>query len=182
MPKKKPKPERDWYPNDLLRERCEQYGIPMPSFWPPDNNCLVWRLPPVSVSRAGLIIPDNNQSPHILGILMAMGPRAMDYLRSNGFELGHTVTFARFAGSEQHDHTPDQVLEAQFLILKDRDLMGSVELRQDLASGRAQYVLQPDGRHCLTRKLLNGRKEKLLALAASTDSKAEAETARRLAQ
>lgn len=182
MPKKKPKADpRDWYPNDLVKQRCKEYGIPMPSYWPMDNNCLVWRLPPVSLSRGGLVIPDTAEMPHIKGILMSMGPRAMDVLRSNGIEIGHTVVFARFAGWEPHDHTHTQSMEAAYIILKDRDIIGSDELREELATGKAQYVLGEGGRYNLTRKLLNGRKEKLLALAASTDSKAEAETAKKIA-
>jgi co-chaperonin GroES (HSP10) len=172
---------KDWYPNELLKKRCLEYGIPMPSYWPPDNNVLVWRLPPIEMSTGGLLIPEDARSPHIKGILMCMGPRAMDYLVSNGFDFGHTVVFARFAGSEMHDHTATQSLAEQFVILKDRDLMGSDELREDLATGRAKYVLQ-DGRHCLQRKLIGGRKEKLLALAASTDSPHEAAAARKIAQ
>lgn len=178
---KKPKTDhRDWYPNDLIRKRCAEYGIPMPSFWPIDNCCLVWRLPPISISRGGIAIPDGAESPHIKGILMSMGPRAMDVLKSNGIEVGHTVVFARFAGWEAHDHKATTTLEAEFIMLKDRDIIGSDELREELATGKAQYVLE-NGRHSLQRKLLNGRKEKLLALAASTDSKAEAATAKRLA-
>lgn len=174
------KDQKDWYPNELIKKRCQEWSIPMPSFWPMDNNCLVWRLPPMDVTRGGIIVPDDNQSPHIKGILMAMGPRAMDVLKSNGIDVGHTVVFARFAGWEAHDHSNTKSLEAQFIMLKDRDIIGSDELREELASGKAQYVLE-NGRYCLQRKLLNGRKEKLLALAASTDSKAEAETARRIA-
>jgi co-chaperonin GroES (HSP10) len=181
MPKKKPKIDpKDWYPNPLVKKRCQEYGIPMPSYWPMDNNCLVWRLPPMTVTLGGIVVPDDAKSPHIKGILMSMGPRAMDVLRSNGIEIGHTVVFARFAGWEAHDHTTSQSLEAAYIILKDRDIIGSDELREELATGKATYVLE-GGRYNLSRKLLGGRKEKLLALAASTDSKAEAETARRLA-
>lgn len=178
MSTKKP---RDWYPNELLKSRCQNYGIPMPSYAATDNNVLVWRLPPVEVSVGGLVIPEDARSPHIKGILMSMGPRAMDVLISNGYDYGHTVVFARFAGSEMHDHTANRTLAEQFIILKDRDLIGSDELREELATGRAKYVLE-GGRYCLQRKLLNGRKEKLLALAASTDSPAEAATARKIAQ
>jgi co-chaperonin GroES (HSP10) len=179
--KKKPKPDtREWYPTPLLKKRCIEYGIPMPSYHPMDNNVLVWRLPPMGVTRGGIIVPDDAKSPHIKGILMAMGPRAMDVLKSNGIEEGQTVVFARFAGWEAHDHTMSQSLEAAFIILKDRDVIGSDELKEDLATGKAAYVLE-GGRYSLSRKLLNGRKEKLLALAASTESKAEAETARKIA-
>lgn len=181
MSRTKKKDPQNWYPTPLLKQRCEEYGVPMPSFWPFDNNVLVWRLPTLDVSRGGLIIPEDARSPHIKGILMAMGPRAMDVLKSNGIEEGHTVVFARFAGWEAHDHTATQSKAEQFIMLKDRDIIGSDELREQLATGQAKYVLE-GGRYCLQRKLLNGRQEKLLALAASTDNKNEAELAKKLAQ
>ncbi len=174
------KPE-NYYQTPLLKKRCQEYGIPTPSFFPMDNNVLVWRLPSLDVSRGGLLLPEDARSPHIKGILMAMGPRAMDVLKSNGIEEGHTIVFARFAGWEATDSTSKSSLSSQFIMLKDRDVIGSDELKEEIASGKAKYVLE-NGRYSLQRKLLGGRKEKLLALAASTDSPAEAATARKLAQ
>jgi chaperonin GroES len=178
MSRAKPKDPKDWYPNDLTKTRCKEYGIPMPSYWPMDNNVLVWRLPDVDVTPGGLVIPDTSKSPHIKGILLSMGPRAMDVLLSNGIDFGHTVVFTRFGGWEAHDHVDSTKLETMFLILKDRDIIGSDELRENIATGKSKFIKGADGRHALQ---IAGRKEKLLALAASTDSKHEAETARRLA-
>lgn len=183
MSRAKKKDPHDWYPNDLVKQRCKEYGIPMPSFWPMDNNVLVWRLPNLEVSRGGLLLPEDGQSPHIKGIVMSMGPRAMDVLKSNGIEEGHTVVFARFAGWEANDQVAGKMLskEARFLMLKDRDIIGSDELREQLATGQAKYVLGDGGRYMLQRKLLNGRQEKLLALAASTDNENEKKLATKLA-
>jgi co-chaperonin GroES (HSP10) len=173
---------KPFYATEKLRLRCQECGIEPPTYQPMDNNCVVWRLPPLELSKGGIVMPQNSQSPHIKGILVAVGPRARDVLYSNGIEEGDVVIFARFAGWEAQDRTNDKALDTEYLIIKDRDIIGSDDLRVALASGKAKYALdEKTGRWCLTRKLLNGRKEKLLALAASTNSPAEAETARRLA-
>ena len=165
----------------LLQMRCREWGIEIPTFAPMDNNCVVWRLPPLKVTKGGVIIPEDQQSPHAKGLLLAMGPRAMDVLRSNGIDVGHVIIFARFAGWETSDQTKEYAKGQLVLMLKDRDIIGSDDLRVALESGKARYVLGEDGRHRLETKLLDGRKEKLLALAASTHSPAERETAMRIA-
>lgn len=173
---------KPFYATEKLKLRCQEVGIEPPTYAPMDNNVVVWRLPPLKMSTGGIVLPDDAQSPHSKGILLAMGPRARDVLYSNGIEEGDVVIFARFAGWETPDRTPTKQLDTEYLILKDRDIIGSDDLRVDLAMGRAKYVLDDKtGRWCLQRKLLSGRKQKLLALAASTSSPAEAETARRLA-
>lgn len=173
---------KPYYATEKLRLRCKEVGVEPPTYQPFDNNCVVWRLPPLKMSSGGIVVPEDSQSPHSKGILLAVGPRARDVLYSNGIEEGDVVIFARFAGWETPDRTPTKQLDTEYLILKDRDIIGSDDLRVDLATGKAKYVLDDKtGRWCLQRKLLGGRKQKLLALAASTSSPAEAETARRIA-
>lgn len=173
---------KPFYATEKLRVRCAELGIDPPTYQPMDNNCVVWRLPPLKMSAGGIAIPDEAQGPHSKGVLVAVGPRARDVLYSNGIEEGDVVIFARFSGWETPDRTPTKNLGTEFLILKDRDIIGSDDLRVELSSGRAKYVLdEGTGRWCLQRKLLTGKKQKLLALAASTTSPAEAETARRVA-
>lgn len=173
---------KPFYATEKLRLRCKEVGIEPPTYQPMDNNCVVWRLPPLKVTSGGIVVPEDAQSPHSKGILLAIGPRARDVLYSNGIEEGDVVIFARFAGWETPDRTPTKALDTEYLILKDRDIIGSDDLRVELSQGKAKYVLDTGtGRWCLQRKLLSGRKQKLLALAASTTSPAEAETARRLA-
>lgn len=165
----------------LLEQRCREWQIDPPTFAPMDANCVVWRLPPLKETKGGIIIPEDQQSPHAKGLLLAAGPRAMDVLVSNGIAVGHIVIFARFAGWETTDQTAEYAKSQQILMLRERDIIGSDDLKKELDSGRARYVLGDDGRHRLERKLISGRKEKLLALAASTESQAEAKTARRIA-
>jgi co-chaperonin GroES (HSP10) len=173
---------KPFYETQKLKIRCEEVGVDPPTFQPQDNNCVVWRMPDLEMSRGGIVIPAAHRDAHVKGILMAVGPRARDVLYSNGINLGDVVIWARFAGWELHDKTHKEEKADQFIILKDRDILGSDDLRVDLATGKAKYVLDPStGRHNLVRKLLNGRKEKLLALAASTNSREESETARRMA-
>jgi co-chaperonin GroES (HSP10) len=164
----------------LLDRRCEEWDIEIPSFQPIDDNVIVWRLPPLKQSAGGLIIPDTADMPNVKGLLLKMGPRAMDILRSNGIEEGHVVIFARFAGWETQDQTPEHRRHNVILMIKARDIIGSDDLLEEIESGRAKYVLS-NGRYCLERKLLNGKKEKLLALAAGTSNPNEADTAKKIA-
>lgn len=173
---------RAFYETKKLEERCKEVGVDPPTYQPIDNNVVCWRLPPLMVSKGGIVIPEEHASPHIKGILMAVGPRARDVLFSNGIEVGDVVVWARFSGWEFHDKTAKTERGSEFVVLKDRDILGSDDLAVELAKGRAKYVLdEKTGRHNLVRKMISGRKQKLLALAASTTSAAEAETARRIA-
>lgn len=175
--KKKP-----YFETQKLKLRCEEVGIVPPLGQPLDNNCICWRLPDLEMSPGGIVIPTEHRSPHHKGILVAVGPRARDVLFSNGVEVGDIVVWARFAGAEHSDKTHNRDLGTQFITLKDRDILASDDLAADLAAGRARYVLdEATGRHNLVRRMISGKKQKLLALAASTQSPAEAETARRLA-
>lgn len=167
----------------LLKARMKEFGVKDVSYAPIDDQALIWRLPPLEVHKisknVSLFIPDDAQSPHIKGLLMAMGPRAMDILISNGIDLGHIVTWKRYAGDEFHDHTKDRRLKAEYIVVKARDIIGSDDLKKELDSGKAKYVRGADGRHQLQRLLPGGKVQKLRALAASTTSPAEAESATR---
>lgn len=171
------------YETEKLKLRCKEIGVDPPTYQPMDNNCVVCRLPDIELSRGGLVIPAAHRDAHVKGVLMAVGPRARDVLFSNGIQLGDIVIWARFAGWEMKDRTATEERPHEFIILKDRDILGSDDLRVELATGKAKYVLdEKTGRHNLVRNLLSGRKQKLLALAASTTSPHEAETARRIAE
>ena len=171
-----------YYETKKLEIRCKEVGFDLPTYQPIDNNCVCYRLPDIELSKGGLFVPASAESPHLKGSLVAVGPRARDVLFSNGIEVGDVVIWGRFSGWEHEDKTAAKELGTQFIVLKDRDIMGSDDLADDLAHGRAKYVLdQATGRHNLVKGLLTGRKQKLLALAASSNSAHEAETARRLA-
>ncbi|HYE97430.1 MAG TPA: co-chaperone GroES family protein [Planctomycetota bacterium] len=183
MPSKRKKGE------SLLDYRCRDWNIPKPTFQPIDNNVIVWRLPPLALSAGGIVIPESDQSPHVKGIVLAMGPRARDTLASNGIEEGHIVIFGRFAGWEAHDNRPEYARHNQVLMIKDKDIIGSDDLKAEMEAGRLRVVQDTDGRHKLAKvqshKLLpakESRKEKLERLANGTSNPHEAETAKRLAK
>lgn len=167
----------------ILVARCNEYGIDIPTFQPYGNNCIVWRLPPLTESAGGIIIPEDQQSPHVKGILLSAGPQAMDTLESNGITLGHVVIFQRFAGWETNDSTPEYQRHNRILMIKDREIVGSDDLRVALESGRAKYIRGADGRHTLQVKLISDKKQKLLALASDPGAtSAERATAKRIAK
>jgi co-chaperonin GroES (HSP10) len=173
----------------LLDYRCRDWNIPKVTFQPVDNNVIVWRLPPLALSAGGIVIPEDQQSPHVKGVILAMGPRARDTLVSNGIEEGHIVVFGRFAGWEAHDNRPEMARHNMILMIKDKDIIGSDDLKADLEAGKLRIVQDTDGRHKLakvkTDKLLTAkesRKEKLERLANGTSNPHEAAAARRAAE
>lgn len=171
----------------LLAWRMRDWNVPPNVSQPIDDQVIVWRLPPLQQSAGGLLIPDDMKSPNVRGILLAMGPRAMDVLCSNGIEVGHIVVFARFAGWEPDDNTPEFARHSQILMLKAKDINSSDDLKAMIDRGEIMYVKGDDGRYRLAkvtrpRKLPSARKKKLLALAKGTNNPNEAATARKLAQ
>lgn len=179
-------PHRDVkrHPDESLVDwRCRSWGVPRATFQPVDNNVVVWRLPPLVLSAGGIVLPEDQQSPHVKGILLGMGPRAADVLRGNGIELGHIVIFGRFAGWEPADNTPEYGRHNKILIIKDRDVIGSDDLRAEIAAGTTEYVQGEDGKHRVKRKLLgSSKKSKVMAMAKQGATPAERETARKIAE
>lgn len=171
----------------LLNWRIRDWGIPPCTSQPIDDQVIVWRLPPLELTPGGIIIPGDERSPNVKGIILAMGPRAMDTLCSNGIELGHIVVFARFAGWETHDSTPEYARHNQVLILKAKDINTSDDLKAAMDAGKMKYVRGDDGRYRLAivkkaKALPSERKKKLLALANGTTNENEAAVARKLAR
>lgn len=165
----------------LLQRRCREHGIDTASFQVTDDNVLVWRFPPLDMSPGGIVIPEDARSPHVRGILIGWGPRAADHLWSNGYEEGHIVIWKRFAGWEVNDRTPEAKRGNNFLFIKASDMLGSDDLGEQIRSGQASYV-RIEGRHVLQRRLISGKKERILALAADPNAyPAERATAKRIA-
>lgn len=165
----------------LLVERAKEWGFDIPVGAPFGPRVTVWRLPPIQKS-GGLWMPEDAQSPHVLGILVSAGMSALDVLESNGVTLGHYVKFERFAGWEHDDQTPEHKRGSRFLHLNDRNILESLDLMSDLEAGRVSYLRGEDGRTRLEVKLLSDKKAKVLRLAADPSAtKAERRTAARIA-
>jgi co-chaperonin GroES (HSP10) len=164
----------------LLVKRCREAGIDIPTYQPIGNLCLVWRFPPITMSKGGIILPD--ESPTSRGILVAAGPTALDYLESHGISLGHVVVFARFAGEEANDQGRDVELKQRFITLNSRDIQGSEDLRRGLEKGTYRYKIE-DGKRKLERPKalapVEDKKAKVLRLASdpgATDAERAAAT------
>lgn len=166
----------------LLVQRQKEWGYDIPTYQPRGTNIIVWRLPPLTETPSGLLIPEDHQSPHVKGILLAAGPKAMDSFESDGITLGHVVSFKRYSGVEINDQTPEALRGCRILQLDASDILGSDDLRQMLESGKASYVKGADGRHSLAVKAISDKKAKVLKLAADPSATpAERATATRLA-
>ena len=166
----------------LLVERAKYWGFELPSDATWADRVIVWRLPPIERSDGGIYMPGNLDSPHVLGVLVGAGMRALQELESNGITLGHYVKFERFAGWEHNDTTPEKLRGARFLYLNSRQILSSTDLKDALEDGRINYLTGEDGIVRLERKLLSAKKAKVLKLANDPGATpAERKTARRIA-
>lgn len=141
-------------PNELLEKKRHLYGLvdnlltkEVATF----NNVYVYQLPFREVLAPGSSIiqmPDitqeryNRDGPR--GIIVSAGAGALEVLRSNGIDIGHTVTFQRHAPWKV---TLDTLLgqEECLLSIKVGDIVGCEELCQELTEGRTRYVHLDDG-------------------------------------
>lgn len=175
----------------LLVERAKEWGFDLPSDAPWGDRIIVWRLPPLQPTESGLWIPDDEKSPHVLGVLVAAGMQALDQLESNGITLGHMVKWERFAGWEHNDVTPEHKRGSRFIHLQARQILTSLDLKDHLEAGSARYVRGEDGRNRLggtdvLRQIAEApktKRAKVLALASDSGATpAEKATARRIAK
>ncbi len=185
-----------------LEYRMRTFGVPPVHSAPIGNNCVVWRLPPLTKSKGGLIIPEAEASPNYRALLIAMGPGAMKQLIPNGIEVGHIVVIRRFSGWEREDLQPGAKApsaaanQPMIMSIDAKDIIESDDLKRDLEAGKKRFVLNPKtGDYVLEKKASKKeieaiekrqkqleRKEKLERLAANPGaSPAEAQAARRLA-
>lgn len=181
----------------LLVQRAKTWGFEIPTNQPRANVCVVWRLPPIHEHRIpgteiDLMIPDEHDSPHVKGVLIAAGAAALSSLEGDGITLGHIVQWKRFAGEEMNDSTPEALKAMRIVWLQASDILASDDLMQALESGKADFKKNDGGRLQLEvegdipgakrTKQISGRKAKLLALAAAPSAtKHERETAAKLA-
>ncbi len=179
----------------LLAKRAKEWGYEVPTNQPRATVCVVWRLPPIHEHRVpgttiDLMIPDEHDSPHVKGVLIAAGAQALQTLESEGITLGHIVQWKRFAGEEMTEATPEALKGQRILWLQASDILASDDLMSALESGKADYVKDDKGRLSLAAdeipgqkktKQISGRKAKVLALAERGGTPAERDTATRLA-
>lgn len=195
--KKKPVKVKGKYSSrfPLLVKRAAEWGYTIPENQPIGTAVIVWRLPPVHEHRIpgtkiDLLIPDEHDSPHSKGILIAASARALESLESQGVSLGHIVQWKRFAGEEQQEAGTARYKPQRILWLQASDILASDDLMGALETGKADYkkdggklLLDVDGDIPGAKKVkqISARKQKLLALAERGGTPAERETAARIA-
>lgn len=168
----------------LLVARAKEWGFDIPSDAPWGDRIVVWRLPPLRPTETGLWLPENFSEPHVLGVLVAAGMRALDEIESNGITLGHYVKFERFAGWEHNDTTPEHKRGSRFLYLNARNILSSIDLKDQLESGSVKYLRGEDGKTRLQPLALeDSKKAKVLAIANDKSATPEErKTAKRIAK
>ncbi len=116
------------------------------------NEVYIWQIPYRKITAPGssrIIIPiitqDRYSKDGPRGVLISAGAHALQFLQTNGIQIGHTVTFAR--------HNPWRITVADILGAPEvllgmlvGDIIGSEELCQDLRAGRTRYVSDERGK------------------------------------
>lgn len=152
-----------------LKERVAEYDIPDVPLEPVGMQVVVFRLPQVAhKTEGGVILPDfalahdkdaqttvDASMPVSLGVLLAAGLEARDYLLSHGTFVGDIVKFTQYAGHEEQSHrflaskkTVKNV--KQFLQIPAREVIGSLDLRERVwgkgAVLEVRYRVRQDGK------------------------------------
>ena len=136
-------------PFDLDRSAVEQ--IYHPTAWQASFDWIyIWRLADFDTEDGtygdtGLYIPENSkagkleQSPR--GVVISAGLEALNHLRSNGIDIGHTVQMMKW--------TPQRIIvdivkghEIAMHVIRDGDVTGSEELTEALLKGECKVELK----------------------------------------
>lgn len=130
---------------ELLDKRRLQFAIPDGSFkiQPSYDRIFVHQLPATEDNKlfdgsSKIIAPDiskkrqREEMPR--GVLISAGLSALDSLRSNGYDLGHIVTFMRIAPL-RHKTLSAEGLTEHVVVLHAGDLTGSEDTAAKLLSG-----------------------------------------------
>lgn len=130
----------------LLEERRQQFGITDGAFafQPFHDKLLIHQIYAKSATwdAGGKIVKvastrDRDLKTCPVGVIVSAGACALDELRCNGIDLGHIVLFQRMAPF-RHEVERDESLEAEVIIIRPGDVVGSVDLADDLRSGKVQ--------------------------------------------
>lgn len=134
-----------------LAARIKEHSIPEIPYLPSDDVVLVYRLPPppkIEKTESGLFVPlpgrdyalkdgtiQTSEIPDTIvkpmGVLLAAGLGAYDWMICHGYQLGDVVAFGFYAGHEQ-DFTQGELYRSEkdmkkILQLRKTDLLGSVD-------------------------------------------------------
>lgn len=139
----------------LLEARRLEYGIPDGTFKLAGmyGRILVWQIPQDEgdTFKGTSIIKtertkDNDRARAPRGIIVAAGLSALDYLRSNGSDLGHIVSFVRLSPYELQVDIVGRGIPQEVKILQAGDIIADEDLCTALRSGECSIVCE-DGVH-----------------------------------
>lgn len=137
----------------LLEEKRWKYGIPDQVIFNQHavfNKVLVLQIPEEESDTyaGGLIVKTETTKKRELteaprGVIISAGLQALDELRSNGVDIGHTVGFTRLAPFRRPVATiaGNQV---HLVVLHAGDIIDSEDLAQALKARRARVVTKPN--------------------------------------
>jgi co-chaperonin GroES (HSP10) len=146
----------------LLEAKRQRYRITDGAFrvQPVFDRILVWQISEhegETFGGGGIIMPETVKKRERVetprGIIVSAGLLALDHLRSNGIDLGHTVYFIQNAPWRiRCDVVGGHMFHV--MVLRDGDLIGSVELRSAITTGKIEVTLR-ESQHILTDKAGN---------------------------
>ncbi len=137
----------------LVDRKRKQYGIPDEAFFnqcPAFNKILVAQIPEEETDTyEGTVIIKTEitkkremvEAPR--GVIVGAGLQALDELRSNGMDLGHTVGFTRLAPFRR----PFATIGGErltLIVLVAGDIVDSEDLGQNLKSRKCRVVAKPN--------------------------------------
>jgi len=148
----------------LLEQKRWQYGMPDQLFTNQQacfNKVLVHQIPEEESNTyaGGLILKTEVAKTRELveaprGIIVSAGLQALDELRSNGVDLGHTVGFTRLAPYRR----PVATIAGQrlsLIVLHAGDIIDSEDLAKALKERRARVISKPNEEGVMTHQFID---------------------------
>lgn len=140
----------------LLEARRLEHGIPDGAFEQDATfgRVLLWQVPlnagDTFVKDGKILMTENRKDKERdsapRGIIVTAGLSALDYLRSNGMDLGHIISFVRLSPYELQCDTVARGIPQHLKVIQVGDIIASVDLKQALRTGEARVVCE-DGIH-----------------------------------
>lgn len=139
----------------LLEKRRLEYGIPDGAFnlEATYGRILVWQIPQdegetykgtTIIKTSRTMDRERDMAPR--GIIVSAGLSATDYLKSNGMDLGHIISFVRLSPFEIQVDVVGRGIPQEMKILQAGDIIASEDLKKALRSGEARIAFV-DGCH-----------------------------------
>lgn len=148
----------------LVDAKRKKYGIPDEAFFnqcPAFNKILVWQVAEEESETygSGLILKTEVAKTRELveaprGVIVGAGLQALDELRSNGMDIGHTVGFTRLAPFRRPFMTigSDRLT---LVVLVSGDVVDSEDLGQALKERRCRIVAKPNEEGVMVHQLID---------------------------